>query len=222
MHMMTPAFNTPEYWQAVSKGMITWKEAEQAQAKYETRKRRSLQTCHRFTLAERERFAVQETKAYIPEMSSRMDRDRNLYAEARTVARRCMEWAYRENRGGRTIMTTVGYIAKAIGKSPRMVQRYLRNLEKEGYLEIKIMRNAATGMVQCLEIALSATLFPEHHKKSWPKKLGKPDTTSMSHTQIHINYIKESSFEWALRCMNGVWDSFSKNTQPLFMEKFST
>ena len=209
-------YNSPDYWQALSNGLISWEQAEADQKLYEVRRDRSLQTCHRFSAVRfgKKRYPKPETRAYTPETSACVDEDRNLTANAANAVRFLMRYAYQKARDTRTIRITVSYIAKGLKRCCRSVQRYLRALEEEGYISTEIVRNAATGMVECLEITLLSPLFPDHHKEKWPYKLekpGNPDATVLSDKQSHIYiYTKESVSAWALRCMNGVFDTFMK------------
>lgn len=210
-----PAYNSPEYWQAVKSGQITWEEARQDDSAYNVRRQRSLQTCHRYNMAEMPRYKKPTTRAYTPETSAIVDEDRNLNANADKAARFLMRQAYQKARDTRTIRITVSYIAAALGRSVRTVQRYLRSLADEGYIRIDIVRSSVTGMVACLEITLLAPLFPDHHKKHWPQARRIPDTTFLSDKQSQIKYSKkEPRNSWAIRCMNGVHRAYMK-TKPL-------
>lgn len=213
-------YNTPEYWQALSSGLISWEQAAQDEATYKRRRDLSLQTCHRYSADIRPRYKVPAIRAYTPETSARVDIDRNLNTNADKAARFLMRYAYRNARDTRTVRVTCSYIAKGLGRAVRTVQRYLRSLEEEGYIRIEIVRSSITGMVACLEITLLSPLFPEHHKEKWPQARRNPDTTFMSDKQSHIIYKgKEDRKSWAIKCMNGVHKAFMK-TKPLFDEPF--
>jgi hypothetical protein len=96
------------------------------------RNRRSLQSCHRLTLHEPRRKPVRDSGGYVPELSARLEDDGNLTDGARRCARKIAEYAYRCNRETRTAEITVTYLQRALGKCRRTVQRYLRQLEREG------------------------------------------------------------------------------------------
>ena len=69
----------------------------------EKRRKRSLQSCHRFSLYERPRHAKpKDTGAFVPQASAGIENDRNLTDGARRCARKIMELAYRSNRGSRS------------------------------------------------------------------------------------------------------------------------
>ena len=59
---------------------------------------------------------------------------------------------------------------RALGKDRRTVQRYLRQLERAGYITVEVV-HARTRMCAGLFVALLAPLFPRHHRQKWPEKL---------------------------------------------------
>lgn len=212
-------YNTPEYWQAVKVGLISWDDVTNDDAAYQIRRNRSLQSCHRYNMKEQQRYEKPDTRTYMPELSGRVCRDKNLSGQVLKAVMFLMERIYMKARNSRTIRITASYIAKGIRMSIRTVRRYLRNLEEEGYIQINIVRHVATGMVACLEIKLLKSLFPQHHEKKWPQKVENPDRTFLSDKKSSLIYIrKESRTEWAIRCMNGVWKSLMK-TNPLIDSK---
>ena len=153
----------------------------------EERRKRSLQTCHRFSLYERPRHAPpRDTGAYVPQASAGIENDRNLTDGARRCARKIMELAYRSNRSGRTLDVTVTYLARTLGKCRRSVQRYLRLLEREGYIQVEVVACGRSRMCFGLVIELLAPLFPRHHRKKWPETRRKPGATEKS--QIYSIY----------------------------------
>ena len=107
----------------------------------EARRKRSLQTCHRPRLYESPRFdSPPESGAYVPELAARLDDDRNLTDGARRCGRKIAELTYRSNREERALEVTVTYLMKALGRCRRMVQRYLRLLEREGYIRSDVVK----------------------------------------------------------------------------------
>ena len=128
-------------------------------------------------------YAKPTTKAYTPETSAVLDEDRNLNANADKAARFLMRQAYQKARNTRSLLITVSYIAKALNRSTRTVQRYLRSLVEEGYIRVEVVRSAVTGMVACLQITLLSPLFPGHPKDKWPQRLVNPGTTFLSDKQ---------------------------------------
>jgi hypothetical protein len=184
------------------------------------RRKRSLQTCHRYVLTERPRKpAPRETGAYVPELAARIDNDPNLTDGARRCARKLAELTYRQNREGRTLPVTVTYLAKALGRCRRTVQRYLRQLEGEGYVAVDVVASSRSRMCVGLVVRLLGTLFPAHHRQRWPQSRAKPGATHESLNQSHKGYFqgkgcRMSIEHWALRCMNGVFRSLMQ-TAPL-------
>jgi hypothetical protein len=211
-----PAYKSLEYREACYLGWISWQERERDHIIYESRRNRSLQTSHRYSMAGlKDRYPKPNTKAYTPEMSAIVDEDRNLNANADKAARFLMRQAYQKARNTRTLRITVSYIAKALNRSTRTIQRYLGSLVEEGYIKVEIIRSSITGMVACLEIKLLSPLFPEHHKQKWPQRRINPDATFLSDKQSQLIYNrKEDRNSWAIRCMNGVFRQFMK-TKPI-------
>ncbi len=145
-------------------------------------------------------------------MSARIEDDRNLTDGARRCARKLAEYVYRKNRAARAGDITVTWLMRALGKSRRTVQRYLRQLEREGYIAVEVV-HARTRMCAGLFVELLAPLLPRHHRQKWPQKLMDSDAPQMSqNNRPRYKYSRES---WALRCMDGVFRSFMKTLPPL-------
>jgi len=177
------------------------------------RRKRSLQTCHRPSLNERPRHAApKESGAFVPEMAARIENDMNLTDGARRCARKIMEETYRRNRKGRALSITASYLARALGRCRRSVQRYLRQLEEEGYVSIDVVCGERSRLCTGLVIRLLAPLFPRHHKKRWPEGPGNPGATGESQNQRFKILIPREN--WGLRCMDGVFRALMK-TNPL-------
>lgn len=178
------------------------------------RRKRSLQTCHRYALNEPHRAPPpKDSGAYVPALAARLEDDRNLTDGARRCARKLAEYAYRKNREGRAAEITVTYLMKALGRCRRAVQRYLRALEREGYIRTAVLHDGRTRMCAGLLIELLAPLFPRHHARRWPAKAGIPDATLESQNQR--SKIKIPIEAWAMRCMDGVFRSLMKTLPPL-------
>jgi hypothetical protein len=174
-----------------------------------TRQLRSLRCCH-LPAAEKPLHAPpRDSGAYVPEMAARIDDDVRLTDGARRCARKLAEYTHIRDRESRTAQITVTYLMKALGKSRRTVQRYLRQLECAGYIAVDVI-HAGTRMCAGLMIELLAPLFPRH---GWPLKLIKPDAPRKS--QNNSSRYRLSRESWALRCMDGVFRSLMKTIQPL-------
>jgi hypothetical protein len=180
-------------------------------SKDEDRRQRSLRSCH-LPADERPRHAPpRDSGAFVPEMSARIEDDRNLTDGARRCARKLAEYIYRKNRAARAGDITVTWLMRALGKSRRTVQRYLRQLECEGYIAVEVV-HARTRMCAGLFVELLAPLLPMHHRQKWPQKLMDSDAPLMSqNNRPRYKYSRES---WALRCMDGVFRSFMKTLPP--------
>jgi hypothetical protein len=178
----------------------------------ESRRQCSLRSCH-LPAEPKPRYAPpRDSGAYVPEMAARIEDDPNLTDGARRCARKIMEYIYRKNREGREAEITVSYLAKALDRCDRSVQRYLRQLEAGGYICVAVI-HARTRMCAGLLVAVLAPLFPRHHRQKWPGKPMDSDTTRESqNNRLRYKYSRES---WALRCMDGVFRSFMKTIPPL-------
>ena len=78
--------------------------------------------------------------------NGRADRnDPNLTDGARRCARKLAEYTYRSRPRHPRAQITVTYLMKALGKSRRTVQRYLRQLERAGYICVEVI-HARTRM----------------------------------------------------------------------------
>ena len=184
------------------------------------RRKRSLQTCHRYAIAERPRKpAPGDTGAYVPELAARIDNDPNLTDGARRCARKLAELTYRQNRKGRVLPVTVTYLAKALGRCRRTVQRYLRQLEGEGYVAVDVVASSRSRMCVGLVVRLLSPLMAAHHRERWPERRANPGATPESLNQrfkhpFEVNGRRVSVQNWTLHCMKGVFRALMQ-TNPL-------
>lgn len=183
------------------------------------RRQRSLNCCHRYATDERPRFpSPGDTAAYVPELSSRIEDDRNLTDGARRCARKLTEYGYLRHRDDRALRITVTYLAKALGRCRRTVQRYLRQLEAHGYIDVLVMQS---GIRMCagLTVRLLSPLFPRHHVRKWPSRLMIADATPPSHKQRYSFLPAKITLVplalWADRCREGVWRSLMTTLTPI-------
>ena len=178
----------------------------------ESRRQRSLRSCHLPAEPKPRHAPPRDSEAYVPELAARIEDDRNLTDGARRCARKLAEYIYRNNRAARSGDITVTWLMRALGKSRRTVQRYLRQLEREGYIAVEVV-HARTRMCAGLFVELLAPLLPRHHRQKWPQKLMDSDAPQKSqNNRTRYKYSRES---WALRCMDGVYRSFMKRLPPL-------
>lgn len=218
-----PRYGTPAYAIAFKAGWTAVKEEQADRLTYEPRRERSLQTCHRYALYEQPRHPrLKETGAYVPELSSGLEADRNLTDGARRLARKLAEIIYRENRAGRFTEITVTYLMDALARSRRTIQRYLRLLEREGYIHSEVIRGRCSRLCTGLFIALGMPLFARHHRKEWPSKLRKSGAPKESQNHRFLDSRPKgkrlSVRQWSLLCMDGVFRAFMK-TDPLGLMK---
>ncbi len=215
-----PVYGTPSYALAFGLGWISEEEERADRAAYETRRERSLQTCHRHSLYERPRYQPPaESGAYVPAASARLEDDRNLTDGARRCARKVLEETYRRNREGRALEITVSYLAQGLGRCRRTIQRYLRLLEREGYIGVDVVKGGRSRLCTGLVIHLLGPLFPAHHKKRWPQRLKDSGATRESQNYRVIDLQRKSAARisrrsWAVKCMDGVFRALMK-TSPL-------
>lgn len=185
------------------------------------RRMRSLRSCHRYALDEhpRQRPPV-DSGAYVPEMAARIEDDRNLTDGARRCARKLAEYTYRQNREGRAAEITITYLMRALGRCRRTVQRYLRNLEREGYIRVGVLHGRRSRMCCGLVIELLGPLFPRHRREQWPGRAAVPDATRKSQKDRFKDLRRQGVVRipvqaWAERCMDGVYRSLMKTLPPL-------
>jgi hypothetical protein len=179
------------------------------------RRVRSLRCCHLPAEPKHRHPAPRDTGAYVPEMAARIDNDRNLTDGARRCARKLAEYVYRRNREGREAEITVTYLVKVLGRCRRTVQRYLRQLEREGYIDVRVVPSERTRMCFGLLIRLLNPLLPQHRRHKWPERAGNPDATAES--QNYTQRFKRRPIQralWAFFCCDGVWRSHMKTLPP--------
>ena len=180
----------------------------------EERRLRSLRCCHLPAEPKPRHAPPRDSGAYVPEMAARIEDDRNLTDGARRCARKLMGYIYRKNRDARAGDITVTWLMRALGKSRRSVQRYLVQLEREGYIAVEVVY-AGTRMCVGLCVELLAPLFPKHHRQKWPQKLIESDAPRMSqNNSSRYKTVRIPRQLWTARCCEGVWRSFMKTLSP--------
>lgn len=233
-----PRYGTPAYAIAVKVGWIPAEEEKADRQARETRRKRSLNTCHRTSLQTDihddealSRARPRDTGAYVPPLSARIENDPHLTDGARRCARKIAELTYRQNREERSLDVTVTYLMKALGRSRRTVQRYLRLLEREGYIAVQVIGSTFSRMCVGLVVHLCGPVFARHHRKGWPPKKApagpaNPGASRESHNQskyFSLDQYKDrrlmfSVQHWFLKCGGGVLRAFRKDSPYLFME----
>ena len=177
----------------------------------EARRLRSLRCCHLPAEPKPRHHSPRPSGAYIPELAAQVDDDRNLTDGARRCARKLAEYIYCRNREGRAAEITVTYLMKALRKSRRQVQRYLRALERAGYISVAVI-HARTRMCAGLLVELLCPLIPRH---GWPQKLMKPDAPRMSqNNRSRYKYTLIPRRIWAARCQTGIFSALMKTIGP--------
>jgi hypothetical protein len=179
------------------------------------RRERSLRHCHLPAEPKPRHPAPRDTGAYVPEIAARLDNDLNLTDGARRCARKIAEYIYRKNREGREADIAVTYLVKALGRCRRTVQRYLRQLEREGYIDVYVVPSVQTRMCIGLVVRILNPLLPKHRRHKWPQKAGNPGATTES--QIHSSRFNTKPITralWAFFCCEGVFRSYMKTLPP--------
>ncbi len=140
-------------------------------SKSRERSERSRRHCHLPAEPKKPRYpSPRDTGEYVPEMSARIDNDRNLTDGARRCGHKLMGFVHRKNREGREVEITVSYLEKALNRCRRTVQGYLRELEREGYIEALVVPSERTRMCFGLLIRLLDPLFPRHRRGGCARK----------------------------------------------------
>jgi hypothetical protein len=179
------------------------------------RRKRSLKYCHMPAEPKPRHPSPRDSGAYVPEMAARLENDRNLTDGARRCARKLAEYVYRRNREFRHAEITVPYLMKALGRCRRTVQRYLRQLEREGYIDVRVVPSVHTRMCFGLLVRLLKPLIPKHRRNRWPENAIVRDVTNESQTYKQRFKKKPISRAlWAFICSEGVHRSYMKTLQP--------
>jgi hypothetical protein len=178
------------------------------------RRQRSLHGCH-LPAGQKPLIPVGDSRAYVPELAARLDTDPNLTDGARRCARILVAYTYRRNRDTRTAQITATYLARAMGKCRRTVQRYLRQLERTEYIGTDVIACARSRLCVGLAITLLRPLFPQHHAQKWPAQLVNSGATPLSlNHRFRFKTLSIPAPSWALRCMNGAHRAYMKTIQP--------
>jgi hypothetical protein len=152
-----------------------------------------------------------DSGAYVPALAAALEDDRNLTDGARRLARKVAAYVHMRNREARAADITVTYLMRAVRKSRRTIQRYLRQLERAGYIEVAVIHSRAR-MCAGLMIRLLAPLLPRH---GWQSSM-KPDAPRLSqkdrsrYKTTHIPRIL-----WAIRCTNPIRQAWGNIAGPL-------
>ena len=171
--------------------------------KYLERRQRSLRSCH-MPAEEKPLAPRRENGAYVPQLASRLEDDPNLSDGARRCARKIAEIVHRCDRENRSAEITVTFLMKALRRSRRTVQYYLRQLERGGYIAVEVLQ-WRTRMCAGLAVRVLAPLLPRH---GWPEKAMKPGAQKPAQNyRSNIKTAKFSRESWALKCMDGVFRS---------------
>jgi len=198
-----PPFGSPEYNAAISAGWISWEEAATDEQAYVVKRDRAASTTwQRKRTSRQERPSPIKNGQFSQKMSTEAARNQRLTPNAKALlqiinaycGRRCV-W-----------FVTKTFLANSMGVHPRSIQRYLADLEREGYLHIDIDQSTYHGMVKGLVIRLAQKVLPRWLHTWWVENVGNLDRTklSLNNPQKGISIIKYSREEWRFRCTNPV------------------
>lgn len=149
--------------------------------------------------------------AYVPALAAALEDDRNLSDGARRLARKIAAYVYMRNREARAADITVTYLMRTLRKSRRTIQRYLRQLERAGYIEVAVIHSRAR-MCAGLMIKLLAPILPRH---GWQSSM-KPDAPRLS--QKDRSRYKTTLIPrvlWAIRCTDPIRRAWENIEGPL-------
>lgn len=247
-----PVYGNLDYIIAWRMGWISDEDEKRDRAAYEIRRERSLKSCHTPSLhywrgdweecmergVSTSRTMPHQTGAYVPEVPAHLLHDADLSDGARRCMMKILEETYRMNRDNRWLAITVPYLMKALSRSRRTIQNYLRLLELCGYISCEVLLNTATRMCNGLRINLMELAFAKHHRKKWPIKQWTqhfaddelketlPENGGNSEAQLStLNYFRNiyiykdikstSVILWAVKCMTAAHNRFMQNKPPL-------
>jgi DNA-binding transcriptional ArsR family regulator len=176
------------------------------------RRMRSTRTCWLPAEQAPLRAAPRDSSAYVPEIAAALDNDIRLTDGARRCARKLAEYTHIRDRDTRTAQITVTYLMRALGKSRRTVQRYLRQLERAGYITVAVI-HARTRMCAGLLVELLAPIIPRH---GWRQKAMKPDAPKLSQnnsSRYKLRLIPRVL--WAVKCTDPIREAWDRMMPPL-------
>ncbi len=210
-----PNYGNLDYTIAHRMGWISDEEEGRDKEIYKLRRKKSLQTCHRYSHkwdALPDNPAKTTGDRYTPQTSADILNDNQLTDGAKVLALKLMEETYRKNRRGRWLKITVTYLMKAMGKCRRTIQNYLRLLEHLGYIRTDVIRSPISRMCIGLGIWLQDPMFPKHHKDKWPEKRTNSGVQKDSYNDLNKIYSLMIPIHlWTKDCMEGIYKSFTRN-----------
>ena len=205
--MQDPIYNTPEYWQAVTDGLISWDQAEKDQARFEARSKRARDAKYNKAPApsRHERQPPCESKQFAKPMSTRAARDDRLTPQAKAL----LQVIVARTGKGRTTDTTKTTLGAIMNRCPRSIQRYIGELVKFGYIRTQIIKSRGSGLFVALRIWIMNSVLPFYVKEnplyepgSWLYRLKKrrnPEETLFSPTNnkdIVLKAMKNEKPPW--------------------------
>lgn len=151
------------------------------------------------------------TNAYVPSLAERIDLDPNLTDGARRCARILAAYTHRRARENRSAAITVTWIAARMDVCRRTVQRYLRQLERAGYITVTICQSRARMCIGIIVEILDA-LMPGH---GWPVTQANPAATQKSQNyKFRYKYRRFSCSHWTAHMQEGLFRSLMNKIPP--------
>ena len=179
------------------------------------RSARSRRTCH--LPAELKPIIVwhPDNGRFTPQLAAAIDDDPNLTDGARRCARKIAEYTYRNNRDKRECRITVGYLALGLRRCCRTIQRYLRQLERAGYIQVDVLVSPLSALCVGLGVKLLRPFFPKHHAQKWPSAPMIPAPTPLSQNHdSKVKYIRYPLNGWAYYCCEAIHRAYMKTLPP--------
>lgn len=157
-NFIKPTYGTPQYWRCYADGWIDDSEAQTDQALFEARSKRAKAARFGLPAPYPKRWDEKEpkqTRQYANPMSTEYARDKRLVPQAKAllavIRARC-------GKGTQT-QTTKFTLADMMGRSTRSIQRYIKDLKKFGYIDVKT-RTDRRGWYTGLVIKLTQKVLP--------------------------------------------------------------
>ncbi len=193
-----PAFNSPEYWQAVSLGWICAVEQQEDQASYNARKKRALDSKYNKANApsRHERPAPRESKQFSKAMATTAARDDRLTPQSKAL----LQIITARTGNGRSTDTTKTTLGRVLNRCPRSIQRYIAELIKFGYIRTQRLKSARSGLYVAMRIWIMNKVLPafkaqnpQYEPNMWINILENPRNSERTkESPTNIKYILNS------------------------------
>ena len=153
-----PQYNTPNYWQDVSRGWISEEEQQRDHAQFEVKRKRGLASRNRQAkpASRHNRPAPVESKQFAKAMATQAARDDRLTPQSKSL----LQIIVARTGRGRSTDTTKTTLAKIMSRCPRSIQRYIQELIKFGYIRTQTIKSRRTGFYVGMRIWIMNSVLP--------------------------------------------------------------